>query len=290
MKRILSFLFLLALTACGTAVAAPPTLTATVPPTDTIVPTSTLPPTLTTTPVPSGPCDNPFLPLATGNEWTYRVTGEGGEALYTLKTLDRNDGRNIVIMVEFTDQKNNVTVVEPVVCTDGAIENFPLFVMIMHFSDYLEGNFNTYHDTGTYAPSYPTLAENNWSMDWELKYLTEDGVSLRNPTDGTAFIMGQSVPINLSFKTDGTREAVTVPAGNYPQALKAPHSFSFSGSLFLPTGVTASIFTLNTTQWYEPYVGLVRAQVDSASLFFYKQDTAVPMVSVIELVEFKKGK
>jgi hypothetical protein len=134
MKKTLSLLLLLVLIACSsTNVAVPATIT----PTNTIVPTLTLTPT--TTPVPSGLCVSPFVPLTTGNEWTYRVTTESGESLYTLKTLDRDDGNNIVIMVEFTDQKNGDTVVEPVVCMGGAIENFPLFVMDMHFSNYLRG-------------------------------------------------------------------------------------------------------------------------------------------------------
>lgn len=283
MKKNLSFLLLLVLTGCSAATAVPPTVT----PTPTAAPTATITPTAT--PVPSGPCDNPLLPLATGNEWTYRVTTGSGESLYTLKTLDRNDGRNIVIMVEFTDQKDSVTVVEPVVCMDGAIENFPLFVVSMHFADYLEKDFNTYHDTGVYSPGYPTLVENDWHMSWDVEYLTEDAAEMKSPMDGQALFVMQSSFIRLSFEMDGTREAVTVPAGDFPQAVKSLHSFSFPVTLTLPTGATGSILTVNTTQWYEPYVGLVRAQVDSASMLLYGQDVPVPMVSVIELVEFRKG-
>ncbi len=284
MKKMSSLFLLLLLTACSAATPVPPTA---VTPTLTLVPTATITPTATL--VPSGPCDSPFLPLTTGNEWTYRVTSESGESLYTLKTLGRNDGRNIIIMVEFTD-KNNVTVVEPVVCMDGAVENFPLFVMSMHFADYLEKDFNTYHDTGIYAPSYPTFIGNDWIMDWDLEYLTEGAAQLKSPVDGQILSVVESSFINLSFEMDGTGESVTVPAGSYPQALKVLHSFSFPVTLFLLTESTGSTFTVNTTQWYEPYVGLVRAQVDSASMLMYGQDINVPMVSTIELVEFTKGK
>ncbi len=284
MKQTLAFLLLLVLSACNTAVPLPtPTST----PTQTAISTATITPTAT--PFPSGPCISPLLPLTTGAEWIYRVPTTSGESLYTLKTLDRNDGRNIVIMVEFTDQKNNVTVVEPVVCMDGAIENFPLFVVSMHFADYLEKDFNTYHDTGIYFPSYATLAENDWRMNWEVEYLTEDVAQLKSPMDGRALFVLQSSFIRLSFEMDGTREALTVPAGDFPQALKVQHSFSFPVTLTLPTGATGSILTVNTTQWYEPYVGLLRSQVDSASLLLYGQNVPVPMESVIELVEFRKG-
>ena len=290
MKKNLSLLLLLVLTACSTAVPVTPTVTSTS--TFTVVPTQTLLPTatLTNTPVPSGACESPFLPLSTGNEWTYRVTTESGESTYTLKTLERDDGRNTVIKVEFTDQKNNVTVVEPVVCIDSAIENFPLFVVNMYFSGYLEKDFNTYHDSGTYAPNYHTLDSNHWSMNWDLHYLTEDTAQIKNPTDGQSLFVLQSSFIDMSFALDGTREAVTVPAGDFPHALKVGYSFTFPVTLALQDGMTGGTLTVNTTQWVEPYVGLVRAQVDSTSLRFYGQDVPMQLTSVIELVGFGRGK
>jgi hypothetical protein len=191
-------------------------------------------------------------------------------------------------MVEFTNQKNNVTVVEPVVCMDGAVENFPLFVVSMHFADYLEKDFNTYHDTGIYAPSYSTLVENDWSMKWNLEYLTEGVAQLKSPVDSQILSVVESSFINLSFEMDGTREETTVPAGTYPQALKVGYSFSFPVTLYLLTESTGSTLTVNTTQWYEPYVGLIRARVDSSSMLIYGQEINVPVTSTIELVEFKK--
>jgi hypothetical protein len=285
MKKTLLFLLLI-LTACAQAVTTPlPTAV----PTSTPLPTATATITPTATPVPNGPCDSPLLPLTTGNEWTYRVTTESGESLYTLKALNRDDGGNVVINVEFTNQKTGAKVVEPVVCMDGAIENFPLFLLDMHFSNYLVDDFNTYHDTGIYAPSYPFLMEKNWSTTWEAKYLTEDYVNIKNPMGGSDLVVMQSSSIELSFKADGTRETVAVPAGNYLQALKVKNSTSFPVTLTLPTGGTGGVLTLETTQWYEPYVGLVRAQVDKASLALNQQDLTIPVLNLIELVEFKAG-
>jgi hypothetical protein len=285
MKKIPLFFLLLILTACSPAVVVPPTVTATN--TYTPVPTPTITPTAT--PVPNGPCDSPLLPLSAGNQWTYRVTTENGEAIYTLKSLGIKESGNIIATVEFTDQKNNVTVTEPVVCLDGAVENFPLFVISMYFSDYLEKDFNTYHDTGIYAPSYQTLLENDWSMNWEVKYLTEDSAQIKNPMGGQSLIVMESSFINLSFEMDGTREAVTVPGGSYPQALKVMNNYSFPATLFLPTGATGSTLNLYTTQWVEPYVGLVRAQVDRTTIFFSAQEMELPIVSTIELIEFIRG-
>lgn len=286
MKKILCFSLLLLMTACSSAAMVPaPTISPTA--TNTPVPAPTITPTAT--PVPNGPCDSPLLPLTPGNQWTYRVTTEGGESIYILKSLGIEQSGNILAMVEFTDQKNNVTVTEPVVCLDGAVENFPLFVLSMHFSNFLRDDFNTYHDTGIYAPDYQTLVKNNWSMNWDVEYLTEDYVNIRNPMGGSDLIVMQSSPIGMKFVTDGTREAVTVPSGTYPQALKVLHVFSFPVTLTLPTGGIGGVLTVNTTQWYEPYVGLVRAEVSDALLKFGGQTLNVPIISTIELVEFKHG-
>jgi len=69
--------------------------------------------------------------------------------------------------------------------------------------------------------------------------------------------------------------------------LKVRHSTSFPVTLTLPTGGTGGVLTLDTTQWIEPYVGLVRAQVDKASLALNQQEETIPVLNLIELVEFR---
>jgi hypothetical protein len=243
---------------------------------------------MTPTLVPNGPCDNPLVPLVIGNHWTYRATTESGEKIYTLRAVERKDIGNIVTVVEFGDGEQSVQ--EPVVCLDGVIENFPLFVMDMLFGDKLNQLFNTYHDTGIYAPAHPTFVEKDWMLSWEVKYLTEDMAYIKNPIGGSDLVVLQSSPMDLIFETDGTREPVKVPAGEFPQALKVLHTFNLTVTITLPTGGTGGLLTLYTTQWYEPYVGLIRAQLDSASLRMGTQEFNVPMKSTVELVEFTPGK
>lgn len=291
MKKALWLGIIFWLAACSPAAAPPPTPppapeathTPVPGPTATSAPSPT--PTLAPTPVPGGPCDNPLVPLAVGNQWTYRATTEGGEALYTLKALERQDGANIIVLVEFTDQKNSASVQEQVVCLEGAIDNFPLFVMDMLFGDLMGKHVNTYHDSGLYAPAYLSFAENDWALDWEARYLTEEDVVIENPGEGPDLIMLPNTAIGLSAQSDGTSEAITTPAGDFANALKVSQSF------VLPTtiGGSGATLTLYTTQWYEPYVGLVRAQVDSASLDVFGQPVSVPMQSTLELVEFVPG-
>lgn len=298
MKKGMLFLTVIAfaLTACNVPLISPPTPT----PTNTLVPTFTAtpthtptltpPPTLTPSPVPNGPCDNPLVPLGASNQWKYRATTMNGETTYTLKSLGRQDTPRVIItLVELTNLKNNDSVQESVVCRNGVIENFPLFMADMLFADYLQKFFNTYHDQGDYAPAYTSFTENNWTLDWQANYLTEDKAYIKNPTGDANLAVVESSPMDLSFQTDGSREAVTVPVGTFPQALKVKHSFSMTVTILSPTGAFGGILTMNTTQWYEPYVGLVRAQVDSATILSNMQEVSAPFPSTLELVEFTPG-
>ena len=116
-------------------------------------------------------------------------------------------------------------------------------------------------------------------------YLTEDTAVIRNPAYDQSLIISSSSPIALSFQTDGTREPLTVPAGNFPEAIKVSHSFQLNATI----GNTAGDLTVRTTQWYAPFVGLLRAQVDSATLETNGQSFEILLPSVVELTEFTAG-
>jgi hypothetical protein len=264
------------------------TLTPTNTPTPTKTATLTNTPTLTATPVPNGPCDNPLLPLGTGNQWTYRVTTTSGESRFSLTSLGRQDGANIVALVEYSDQKNNLTIRDSVICQDGAIVNYPLFVLNMLFSDYLDKYIDTYHESVDYAPNYQSLIQNNWALNWQAGYLTENEVYLRDPSGGIDLYIPINTHIELSFYLNGSWESVTAPVGNFPQTLKITQDFSLPVTITSPgsgTG-TGDSLKISTTQWYEPYIGLVRAQITSA---FLHGVLNLPIESTLELVEFAPG-
>jgi hypothetical protein len=263
-----------------------PTPTNTPTPTSTATPTNT--PTPTATPVPDGPCDNPLLPLRAGNQWMYRVTTTSGESRFRLTSLGIQNGANIVALVEYSDQKNNLTIKDSVICQDGAIVNYPLFVLNMLFSNYLDKYIDTYHESVDYAPNYQFLIQNNWRLNWQAGYLTENEVYLRDPSGSTDLYIPVNTHIELSFNLDDSWESVTAPVGNFPQALKITNDFYLPVTFTTPGsgGGTGDSLKIKTTQWYEPYIGLVRAQITSSLLH---GTLNLPIESTLELVEFTPG-
>jgi hypothetical protein len=208
------------------------------------------------------------------------------QSIFNLKVLGRRDAANIVTMVEFTDVRQATTLQEPVVCLDGAIEDFPLFMESMLFSGYLSRVLDTYHDTGLYAPAHRDLEASQWVMDWKADYLIEESVFLKNPMGGSDLAILESTPVDISFQSTGIREPVSVPAGDFPQALKVLHDIDLFVSLTIQGGATTGTLRIKVVQWYEPYVGLVKAEIESVALDMGLVDVPVPFESRLELEIF----
>lgn len=284
--------FALVLSSCAPAhlePAAAPTVTP-APPTETPLPTatSTPEPTATSTPVPDGPCDNPLMSLNVGNGWRYRSANPLGSSEQLLRVTGWDESVGLNAIIEMEDVKAGIITRELVTCLKGgAIEDFPLLFVSMQLGDYMEGVFNTYYESGVYSPPYIDFAWNNWMLGWKAQYLTEEPLYIKIPGYTVSLMVNRSSPIDLVFETRGEHESVTVPAGVFPQALKVTFQFTMATTLTFPNLTTGAPLTIITTQWYEPFVGLLRSEVTSASVALLPgQDSLVDVKSVVELVQY----
>ena len=151
----------------------------------------------------------------------------------------------------------------------------------------MDGVFNTFYQSGIYAPAYSELVANNWLFNWGAEYLTEEAMCFTNVVENVGLCINRTSPIDLTFETQGEYESVTVPAGTFPQALKVSFSFRMATTLVYPTLATSAPLTVTTTQWYAPFIGLVRSQIDSAGVEILPgQESAAPVDSVVELIEY----
>ena len=263
-----------------------PTPTDTATPAPTVTPTPT--PTLTATPVPNGPCDNPLVPLGVGYQWTYRLYNPQGESGFFITSPEIQTGANVVVRLEYTDPEKLKSYPDSAVCLNGAIVNYPLFVFNMLVSDYLDYYIDTYHMSVNYAPSYQELVWSNWRLDWQSVYLTESESTLQDPAGGPAMFIPKNTQMQVAFTTDKQFEAVSVPAGDFPQAFKLNQDYTVP-VLFIDAaggGGSGAILRINTTQWYEPYLGLLRAEITGASL---QGTQTFPLEGRLELIKFARG-
>jgi hypothetical protein len=260
------------LTALPTTTNLPPTST----PTE-IPPTST--PTLIPTPVPEGPCTNVLYPLLPGNEWVYQTSGAEGQAQMTFQVTGVE---NDLASFQVIDENAGVTTNDTVRCQDGAVVNLPLIYISLLLSDYLDGVLNTYQESGVTAPGYQTFEENNWSYSWGVEKLVEQGVRVQAPGSQIGYILPSNI-IKIQSETTGASEAVTVPAGTFPQAILVTNEFRAPVTI----GSSGASFIVKYREWYEPYVGLLKIQTDSASLDYSGVPIPFPLDKTLELVEYK---
>jgi len=242
--------------------------------------------------VPSGPCDNPLAPLVQGNEWLYQSAGANGVSRQKVTIGAVGEDRAEIVMV---DPDTSQTVQDVIFCTQGNIENFPVIITSMLLADYVKGVLNTYHTTGVYAPSYPTLAQNDWKYAWETEYLSEETILVKVPERSVLAYLSPNAIFNYQWQVDDVHEAVTIPAGTYPQALKVNQIWTPPVTLMGLPGVQASgvggVLSMETIQWYEPYVGLLKALITSATVWV-PGVLEVPLTfdRMIELMSFTPGR
>jgi hypothetical protein len=277
-------LILLLVTACQafpqvatvepTATNPPPTSTPTeVPPSPT--------PTFTPTSVPEGICANILYPLLPGNEWVYQTSSTEGQSSMTFQVMGTLDD---LASIHVVDQQAGIITDDTVRCADGAVVNLPMVFMSLMLSDYVDGVINTYQESGITAPSQKTFEENNWQYSWGAEKLVEQPIKVGIPELGSGHILRSNI-IKFKSETTGMRESVTVPAGTFPQAIlvsvemRAPVTIGNSGVIFI----------VNYREWYEPYIGLLKIQTDSAGMDYTGFPVPVPLEKTLELLEYKQG-
>lgn len=240
--------------------------------------------------VDSGPADNPcnniLFPLAPNRQWIYTISSEGKTSEIGM-TVANISGSQATI--DALDMNTGLITQTRVDCEAGAIKNFPLMTMELIFGNYLDGAITTQYQSGLVAPAEPVFTAGNWAAAWEGSYLTSGQAQL---TDGetTATITLNNSPVKMKWQTDGAREAITVPAGTYPTALKVTREITVDATVQVTSeGETVSgsgQIILNTTNWFEPHTGMLRMQVDSASLAYRGFRFPVDLSLTIEMQKY----
>jgi hypothetical protein len=182
------------------------------------------------------------------------------------------------------DEVAGVTTQDTVRCQNGAIIDLPLAFPSLLLSDYLDGLLNTYHEDGITSPSYQTLEENGWTYSWEVEKLVEQPVQVQPEGFPSGFILRNN-SIGITSETSGEHGEVSVPAGDFPEAVLV------SVELRVPVtiGNSSANFSVEYTEWYAPYVGLLKIQTDGASLDYVGAPIPLPLEQTLELIAYTQS-
>jgi hypothetical protein len=295
MKRLrslsISILVLLVVTlACGSG-GSPIVPAASTVPQGVAAATLTFTPTITPTVKPSGPCYNILYPFVPGYQWIYQIDNEDGSQPSKLGlTVDKVE--NSQATINALDMSTGVITQTIAECDNGAIKNYPTLTQKMLIGNTATSDFNLEYVAGVIAPAEATFTENNWLYQWTTDFIANGTIHLQDEGEQSEIIL-QDSPVHLDWKTigagDATFESVTVPAGTFEHALKIQREAKADATV-VAEGMTVNVtLTLNTTQWYEPFTGLIKSQIDSADLTSMNMTFPLPLKNKVELVEFRSG-
>lgn len=243
-------------------------------------------PTLTS----GGPCDNVLYPLREGTQWVYQVTNDEGTSQVGLTVSSVSDSRATVDALHLGSGVITQSTVE---CEAGAIKNFPLMTLGLIFGEYVEGQINVQYVSGLVAPAHAAFLTNDWALTWEGEYLAAGTLHVQDEGEEVTITLDQS-PLRMKWQTAGAGEAafegVTVAAGMYPHALKVSRDAEMDVTVQMVsadgTFSGEAKIMVRTTHWFEPFVGLLKAQVESASVQYRGLTFPVVLTSTVELLQY----
>lgn len=243
-------------------------------------------------PISSGACANTFYPLIPGYQWVYEVTSEGetGQIGLTVTETADNQAKLNALYLD-----TGVTTEITVDCEDGAIINYPILLLGFLFGD-VDGELTLQNKEGVFMPDYETFAANNWDYNWISKY-TASGI-VEAEVDGE-HVTGklEDSPLDLAWNTLGAGEAIfdgiTVKAGDFPKAIRFEREsrFDFTAEV-VEEGQSvplSAVLVLTTNIWYEPNMGMLKQEIEQASVKVYGVSFPITMDGSLELVEFRSG-
>jgi len=97
-------------------------------------------------------------------------------------------------------------------------------------------------------------------------------------------------PVLMKWKTISTGESVTVEAGTYTNVVKVSREMTMNITIDMDGTKLDSTLVIQSTHWFEPYVGMVKMEITKVSISMEGMTFPVPMNETMELIEFHPAK
>ncbi len=235
-------------------------------------------------------CDNIFYPLALDNQWIYRISIDQvsvDDKPDLALTVSENSGASAQIAT--LDYSSGIVTQSAVMCQDGEIISFPVTELNMILG-MLSGELNLEFARGRFMPSEKEFEDNNWSMEWETEYIANGNLQGTYEGETLTALLSQS-PVKMTWMIVGTGETVQVAAGAFENLVKINRVIAFDVSS-LQANIdgsevnTATTLTINTNLWYAPHIGMVKQEIESATVKFFGINFPIEAAGSVELIEY----
>ena len=160
----------------------------------------------------------------------------------------------------------------------------------MLLSDYLGGVLETYHVSGVYTPASGALVDNNRLYSWDLVEMLEEEVKVTQSAVPNAVNLRRDRNITVHSEVAADRESIIVPLEIFPQSINVFQEMKLPVTMWTTSSSKSRKVSIQLTQWYEPYIGLLKMQIDSASISLVEGiSISVLLDSTIAWTEFYPG-
>lgn len=235
-----------------------------------------------------GPCDNVLYPFFFGAHWLYQVDRQDGSEA-TRFGLTVTKVANSQATIESLDIKTGIMTEIIADCDNGAIRNYPVLSQNMLIGNAVASDFHMEYVSGLFAPAVETFNENDWLHSWTADYLINGTITIQAQGE-TVTVNLENTPLHMAWETAGPGETafetVNIPAGTFEKALKVRYETSMDVSITLAGIPLHGQLTLHMTEWFEPFTGLLKMQIDSGEVNALGINIPVTLKGTIELVEY----
>ncbi|MBI9045609.1 MAG: hypothetical protein JEZ06_14060 [Anaerolineaceae bacterium] len=243
--------------------------------------------------VEDNPCNNVFYPMVKDNQWIYQVNAEEDSGQVGLTVSEQSGNQATVDAINIDTGLINQTLVT---CDQGAINNFPMLTLSLIFGEFVDGGFELEYISGTFSPAYQQFIDSNWDLTWDGEYTIKGDLRVTDEEEEITVQLHEA-PLRMKWETGDngqpTRESITVAAGTYPEAIKVSRELEMDVSVTMDSMGDSisvdSVLILETTLWYEPYIGLLKQQIDSGDIIFKGMKFPIELDGTLELKEFRSA-
>ena len=203
--------------------------------------------------------------MAAGQKWVYQTTTSNRTDILNMNVLSVNNSQGNVQVI---NQSTGSTKQVQIQCVGDVIRSSPFMSLDVLFGNSLDSTVTASYVSGVLAPNESAFLNNNWALAWSSQYVVSGTTSInRNGAQLSATLNNSPATLNCQTLSTGEAafETVTVAAGTF-RALKVVCSEQAQVTTNLNGVSVTGMAEGRSTQWFAPYIGLVKMQVDYAAV------------------------
>ncbi len=232
-----------------------------------------------------GPCNNILYPLIPGQQMVYRSSSPEGPAQtgITVASVEGN-----IATIDMLNLTTGITSQSTAECEAGAIKNYPTATLGSLVDNMVDGAMNMEYVAGYIAPAEATFIADNWTTAWTSEYVMNGEITVEDEGESITVLI-QDSPAIMNWQILATGESITVEAGTYTNAIKVTREMTMDIKLDMGLMTVDSVLYINSTHWFEPYIGMVKMEITEVSVEAQGMTFPIALDETMELIEFRRA-